>query len=99
MRFVLDRSGGPEVGWSERDLGAVGAVGAPAAVGLSFDPEPVVDLGVVAFAEQCEVGQVGEAAVEPFQDVVGVAPPGGGGAAGEDAALVAGVEGAALVRA
>jgi hypothetical protein len=34
------------------DLGAVGAVGVPSAVGLSFDPEAVVDLGVVAFAEQ-----------------------------------------------
>ena len=28
------------------------AVGAPSAVGFSLDPEAVVDLGVVAFAEQ-----------------------------------------------
>jgi hypothetical protein len=72
MRFVLDRSGGPEGGWPEQDLGAVGAVGAPGAVGLSFDPESVVDLGVVPLAQQREVGQVGPAAVEPFQDMVGV---------------------------
>ena len=49
----------------DEDLGVVGAVGAPSAVGLSFDPEAVVDLGVVAFAEQRGVLQAGLAAVDP----------------------------------
>src|SRR3954469_11730574 len=36
----------------DEDLGAVGAPGVPSPAGISLDPEPVVDLGVVAFAEQ-----------------------------------------------
>jgi hypothetical protein len=38
--------------WLEKDLCAVGAVGVPSAVGLSLDPEAVVDLAVVSFAEK-----------------------------------------------
>jgi hypothetical protein len=80
----------------EEELGAVGGPGAPSAVGLSFDAVAVVDLGVMAFAEQAEVGQVGGSVEDPFEDLVGVAPPVRGLAAGEGAAAVAGVEGAAL---
>jgi hypothetical protein len=36
----------------EEDLGAVGAVGVPSAVGISHDREAVVDLAVVPLAEQ-----------------------------------------------
>src|SRR5919107_3308418 len=46
------------------DLGAVGAPGAPSAVGLSFDTEAVVDLGVVPFAQQHRVLQRRLAAVD-----------------------------------
>src|SRR4051812_47064490 len=67
----------------QEDLGAVGAPGAPSAVGWPFDPEPVVDLGVVAFAEQRGIVQVGFAARDPVHLVVHVAPVGGGVAAGE----------------
>src|SRR6476469_5010783 len=56
----------------------------------------VVDLGVVSRAEQGAVGQVGGSAVAPVHDVVGVAPGGGDGAAGEAAAVVAGGQGQAL---
>src|SRR3954452_2339817 len=84
-------------GWgSDRvDLGAVGAVGVPAAGGISVDAEAVVDLGVVAFAEQPGVGQAGLPAVHPFDDVVDLAPPAGGVAAGEHAGLVAQLDGSA----
>ena len=44
-------SGGDQVG-VEKDLGAVGPVGAPSAVGLAFDAEPVVHRGVVPLAQQ-----------------------------------------------
>ena len=43
----------------DEDLGAVGTVGVPVAVGVAFDAEAVVDLGVVAFAEQAGVVQAG----------------------------------------
>jgi len=63
---------GGEYWFGKGDLGAVGSPGAPSAVGLSFDAESVVDLGVVAFAEQAEVVQVGRAVLRgPFEDVVG----------------------------
>ena len=59
----------------DEDLGAVGAVGVPSAVGISLDAEAVVDLGVVAFAEQSGVLHGGGAVVGvPFQDMMGVAP-------------------------
>ena len=73
----------------KNDLGAVGPVGAPSAVGLSFDAEAVVDLGVVPFAEQRGVVQAGLAAVEPVDEVVDVAPVGRCVAAGEHAVPVA----------
>jgi hypothetical protein len=57
-------------------------------VGVSVDPEAVVDLGVVAFAEQAGVLRAGLSAVEPVHDVMDVAPVVRGGAAGEDAVLV-----------
>ena len=69
----------------KEDLGAVGAVGVPSAVGISNDGEAVVDLAVVAFAEEGGVLQAGLPAVAPVQDVVDLAPPGGGLAAGEHA--------------
>jgi len=47
---------------------------------------------VVASAAELEVGELGRAVVGPVDDVVGVAPVGGGGAAGFDAAAVADVE-------
>jgi hypothetical protein len=37
--------------FGEEDLGAVGAVGTPSAVGWSLDPEAVMDLGVVPLAQ------------------------------------------------
>ena len=56
VRIVIGPEGVPlDEGRARRvdaDLGAVGSPGAPSAVGLSFDAEPVVDLGVVPFAEQ-----------------------------------------------
>src|SRR6476469_1516596 len=39
----------------DQDFGAVGAVGVPSAVGVAFDPEAVVDLGVVPLAQQAGV--------------------------------------------
>jgi hypothetical protein len=54
--FRQTRSGGEIYGFDRADLGAVGAVGVPSAVGISVHGEPVVDLGVVAFAEQRQVG-------------------------------------------
>jgi hypothetical protein len=59
-----------EEGFGQEDLGAVGAVGVPSAVGWSLDPEAVVDLGVVPFAEQRGVLQAGLAAVDPVDQVV-----------------------------
>src|SRR5207253_155884 len=55
-----------------------------------FPGAAVVDLVVVSAAGQGEVVQVGRAAVGPPGDVVGVAGVGGDGAAGDDAAAVAG---------
>src|SRR3954465_9377195 len=96
------RSAGARQSWSgcgeglaEEDLGSVGAPGAPSAVGLSFDPEAVVDLGVVSFAEQRGVLQGRLAAVDPFEQVMDVAPPGRRRAAGEHAAPVAMLDGLA----
>jgi hypothetical protein len=56
----------------------------------------VVDLVVVAGAEQGQVGQVGGSAVGPGSGVVHVAVFAGGQAAGDEAAAVAGEQGAAL---
>src|SRR4051794_15944498 len=69
------RKSGPER-WVDEDLGAVGAPGAPSAVGISLDAEAVVDLGVVSFAEQRGVLQAGLAAVDPLEQMVDVAPVG-----------------------
>ena len=75
------------------DLGAVGAVGAPSpawwCVVVAFDAVAVVDLGVMPFAEQAGVRQAGVAAVDQFDEVVDVAEPVRGVAAGEDAGPVA----------
>jgi hypothetical protein len=80
----------------EEDLAAVAAVGAPAAGAVAVDGEGAgVDLGVVAFAEQHRVVQRGLPAECPGEAVMDVAPPGRGVAAGEDAAAVAGLDGAA----
>src|SRR3954469_3593091 len=48
-------------GCADEDLAAVGAVSAPSSAGISFDPEPVMDLGVVPFADQPGVLQAGVA--------------------------------------
>ena len=72
-----------EVWLVQQDLGAVGAVGVPSPAGVSFDPEAVVDLGVVPFAEQPGVLQAGLAVEDPVQQVVHVAPVVRGAAAGE----------------
>src|SRR5215204_7612077 len=57
---------------------------------MSDDAEAVVDLGVVAFAEQSGVLQGGLALVgDPLAEMVDVAPVAGGVAAGEDAGHVA----------
>src|SRR5918911_4595076 len=58
-----------------------------------------VNLGVVPAAGQGQVVQVGRAAVFPPLDVVGVAGVAGHGAAGDDAAAVAGQQGGLLRRA
>ena len=66
----------------------IGAAG----IGVVFDcPVAVVDLVVAGVAEQHEVVLLGEAAVLPFDDVVGDAPFVFGSAA--DASLVSGYEG------
>src|SRR3954462_14860560 len=88
-RIHRTRAGsGGERWFVDEDLGAVGAVGVPSAGGVSLDAEAVVDLGVVAFAEQSGVLQAGLAAEDPLQQVVDVAPVMGGAAAGEYARLV-----------
>ena len=87
-----------EQGAVDDDLGAVGAPGAPSAVGLSFDPEAVVDLGVVPFAEQRGVLQEVSPSSSQCEEVVDVAPVGGGVAAGEDAVPVADLDRPAQVR-
>jgi hypothetical protein len=56
---------------------------------LSFDAEAVVDLGVVAFAEQGGVLQAGLASVDPLEHMMDVTPAAGGFAAGEDAVPIA----------
>jgi hypothetical protein len=59
-------------------------------VGVSVDAEPVVDLGVVPFAQESAVVQRGGPVVGvPFENVVDVAPVVRGRAAGEDAGDVA----------
>jgi hypothetical protein len=50
---------------------------------LSFDPEAVVDLGVVPFAEQSAVVQRCLSVVDPVHEVMDVAPEVRGVAAGE----------------
>src|SRR5829696_6121570 len=81
--------GGQEPFGDDGDLGAVGTPGTPSPVVSSLDAEPVVDLGVVALAEQGRVLQRGVAVVgEPFEDVVDVAPVAGGVAPGEDAVAI-----------
>ncbi len=67
----------------DEDLGAVGAVGVPSAAGVSVDPEAVVDLGVVAFAEQPGVLLRCLSVMGPVHEVMDVAPVVGGCAAGE----------------
>src|SRR6478672_9108412 len=82
----------------DEDLGAVGAVGVPSAVAISFDPEAVVAFRVVPFAEEAGVLLGGFPAEFPFEEVVELAPVGGGVTAGEHAALVAQFGGLADVR-
>src|SRR3954453_10368472 len=92
------RSGEPRVvgGRSENvDLRAVGAVGVPLACGVAVDAEAVVDLGVVAFAEQPGVLQRRLPAVHPGDQMMNLAPVGGGVAAGEHAVPVAVFDGLA----
>src|SRR3712207_6678860 len=98
----VGRSGGGGQGWSGAlgsgaDLGAVGSPGAPSPVRSSFDPEAVVHLGVVPLAQQRGVVQIGRPTLDPGQQVVDVAPPGGRAAAGEHTAAVAHLRGAAHV--
>src|SRR3954447_17711983 len=69
-------SAGEEQWFGEMDLGAVGAPGAPSAVGLSLDAKAVVDLGVVSLAEQRGILQAGLAAVDPLEHMMDVAPVG-----------------------
>src|SRR3954451_3174921 len=74
-------------GWAQDvDLGAVAAVGVPAATVVSLDAEAVVGLGVVAFAQQRGVGQAGLAAEQPMHHVMDLAPGGGGVAPGSGCA-------------
>ena len=63
------------------------------AVGDGDGPVAVVEVGVVAAAEEGEVVDRGDAAADPGLQVVGVALDGRGSA--HDTALVAGVQGAA----
>src|SRR5690242_20050742 len=57
------------------DLGTVRAVGVPGAAGISFDPEAVVHLGVMPFAQQAGILQRGRAFVGvPLEDMVDVTP-------------------------
>src|SRR3954452_891460 len=69
-------TGSDEQRCADEDLAAVGAVGAPSPVRISLDPEPVMHLGVVPFADQPGVLQGRLAAVEPVDEMmdVGLAP-------------------------
>ena len=62
-------------------------------------PDTEVDEGVVASANQCQVVNIRSTAVTPPIYVMAFAPSGRRGAAGDCAAAVAGIEGAALGRA
>ena len=67
----------------DEDLGAVGAVGVPSAVGVAFDRKPWWTL--VWWRSQSSAEFSSEVAVVgmPFEDMVDVAPEGGCTAAGE----------------
>src|SRR6476620_369707 len=79
---------GVEVGWRDEPGDAVAGLDGP----LFF-----VDQVVMVGTKECSVVCAGGAAVGPVGDVVGFAPGGGDGAAGEGAALVAGGDGFADV--
>jgi hypothetical protein len=68
------------------------ALGGSGCEGLGWAAVALVLGDVVAAAAQLEVVEVGGAAVDPVDPMVGVAPLGGHGAAGFDAGVVAGVE-------
>src|SRR3954465_11665318 len=70
------------------ELGSVGSPGAPAPARISFDPEPVMNLGVGPFARQRGVLQRGLPAEDPLEKVMDVAPVMRGDATGEHAVLV-----------
>src|SRR4051812_35357469 len=75
--------------WADEDLGAVGAVGVPSPAGISFDPEPVVDLRVMPFADQPGVLQTGVALIgEPLGQMMDIAPVRRGCTPGEHAVPV-----------
>ena len=81
--------GSEEQSFTDDDLAAVGAPGAPSAFVVSLDPESVMDLRVVPLAEQARILQAGLTAIGPMQEMMDVAPPGRRFAAGEHAGLVA----------
>src|SRR3954453_7219663 len=81
-------TGSDEQRCADEDLAAVGAVGVPSPVRIPFDPEPVMDLGVVPFAHEPGVLQRRLAAVEPVDEMMDVAPVRRGRAAGEHAVPV-----------
>src|SRR4249919_432747 len=80
---------GVEVGWRDEPGDAASDVDGPVFL---------VDHVVVVGAEQHAVLGSGGSALGPVGDVVGLAPGGRDGAAGEGAAAVAGDEGLAVVR-
>src|SRR4051812_36178625 len=93
MRWSRDVQGCgacPLVGWR---VGPGGAGYVDLAVGDGDGPVACVEVDVVTAAEQDEVGDLGFAAVDPRDEVVGVALDRWGAA--HYAAAVAGVEGAA----
>src|SRR5690625_174224 len=73
--------------WTGFGAGWLGVPGDPGGID-SGGELLVMDVGVVPWAEQCCVVEVGGAAVSPPGDVVGVAPLGGHSASGVGAALV-----------
>ena len=84
------------------DLRAVGSMSAPAEARwravVAVDAEAMVDLGVVALAEERRIVEARFPAVDPLDHVVDIAEPRGGLAAGEDAGPVAFLDRPADVR-
>jgi len=78
-------------------LGSLGRGGGKAAIGAVDQPPAALVHGpMMSPAHQGQIGQAGGAAIQPVDQMVGLAPGQGTGTAGEDAAAVADGQGGAL---